>query len=128
MEANNKMYWKDLIEKLKNNENLKNVEVDYNNEQIDFKEVALLNRFGFRVPESLVYYNDNEIDFSDDPDITQEDLETGAISWSVKANFMLEPEIKQWIKKEKIELNTLIPQLMKSFYETVKHVQKNAAL
>jgi len=95
MEANNKMYWKDLIEKLKNNENLKNVEVDYNNEQIDFKEVALLNRFGFRVPESLVYYNDNEIDFSDDPDITQEDLETGAISWSVKANFMLEPEVAE---------------------------------
>ncbi len=73
------MYWKDLIEKLKNNENLKNVEVDYNNEQIDFKEVALLNRFGFRVPESLVYYNDNDIDFSDDPDITQEDLENGTI-------------------------------------------------
>jgi len=128
MKIINKVYWKDLIKMLKNNEIPKNIEIDLNNEIIDFKDVALLNRFGFRVPENLINYDDQNIDFSDDPDITDEDIETEKISWSVKANFVLEPEIKQWIKKEKIEINYLIPQLMKNFYETVKYINKNAVL
>jgi len=128
METTNKIYWKDLVEMLQNNEIPQNIEIDLNDEMIEFKNVSLLNRFGFRVPEKQIIYDDDNIDFCDDPDITDEDIETGKISWSVKANFMLEPEIKQWIKNEKIEINSLIPQLMKNFYETVKHIQKNAAL
>ena len=103
-------------------------DIDFNNEKLYFKDVALLNRFGYRVPENLIEYNDNDIDFSDDPEVTEDDLSTGKISWSVKANFVLDSEIKQWIANEKIEINTLIPQLMKNFYETLKHLQNNAAL
>lgn len=128
METINKVYWKDLVEMLSNNGVPQNIEIDFKNENVPFKEVALLNRFGFRVPENLVAYEDENIDFSDDPDITDEDMETGKISWSVKANFMLEPEIKQWIEEEHIEINSLIPKLMKSFYETVKHIRNSAAL
>lgn len=128
METSNKIHWKYLVETLSNNEVPQNIEIDFKNENIPFKEAALLNRFGFRVPENLVAYDDENIDFSDDPDITDEDMETGKISWSVKANFMLEPEIKQWIEEEHIEINSLIPKLMKSFYETVKHIRNSAAL
>jgi len=128
MEIMNIIYWKDLVRMLQNNEIPKNSEVDLKNDMIDFKNVSLLNRFGFRVPENQINYDDDKIDFSDDPDITDDDIDTGKISWSVRANFILEPEIKAWIKNEKIEINSLIPQLMKNFYETVKNIQKNAAL
>jgi hypothetical protein len=128
MKTANKIYWKELVEILQKNEKPENVEIDFRNEMLDFKNVSLLNRFGFNVPKNLINYDDENIDFSDDPDITDEDIETGKISWSIKANFNIEPEIKQWIKTEKIEINSLIPQLMKNFYETVKQIKKNAAI
>ena len=128
MEASNEIYWRDLVNLLQKNEVPFNCKINFNGERVEFKSVSLLNRFGFRVPADLIIYNDESIDFSDDPEITDEDIETGRISWSIKANFMLEPEIKQWIKKEKIEINSLIPQLMKNFYDTVKQIQQNAAL
>jgi len=81
-----------------------------------------------QVPEHLGFYDDENIDFSDDPDISDEDLKTGKVAWSVKANFMLDPEIKQWLEKESIEINTLIPKLIRNFYETVQRIQQNAAL
>ncbi len=128
MEILNKMYWRDLVFMLLQNEIPQNIEVDFNDEKIGFSQAALLNQHNFRVPEKLIEYADDDIDFSDDPDITDEDFRSGKLSWSVRANFNLEPEIALWIKKEKIELNTLIPQLMKNFYETLKQLKKNAAL
>lgn len=128
MKTKNNTYWKNVVNSLKNNKIPKSKEIDFNNETIGFKDVALLNRFGFRVPENLITYSDDEIAFDDDADVTKDDLESGKISWSVRANFNIEPEIKQWLEREKIEVNSLIPQLMKNFYETMKHIHKNTAL
>ena len=105
MKIKNKKYWKNVVNNLKNNKILKTKEIDFNNETIGFKDVALLNRHGFRVPENLIAYNDDEIDFKDDSDVTNDDLDSGKISWSIRANFNLEPEIKQWLEREKIEVN-----------------------
>lgn len=129
METGIYIYWKDIIHLIQNKKELpESIEIDFRQDKIDLKNVSLLNSFGFRVPENLIQYNDDDIDFSDDPDITDVDLETGKISWAIKANFLLDPEIKQWIMSEKIEINSLIPKLMKNFYETVKHIKNNAAL
>jgi hypothetical protein len=40
----------------------------------------------------------------------------------------LDIEIKQWIKQEKIDVNKLLTQLIKNFYETSKNINKRAAL
>jgi hypothetical protein len=125
METINYMYWRDLKTLLLSNTVPENVKIDLKDEKIAFADAAFFNRFGFRIPENLIEYEDSSIDFSDDADITDEDIETGKISWTINANFDLEPEIKQWIKKENIEINTLIPQLVKNFYETLKNINKN---
>jgi|GEM_PF-1276880 len=127
METTNYIYWRDLKTLLLSNTVPENVKIDFKDEKIAFADAALFNRFGFRIPENLIEYEDSSIDFSDDADITDEDIETGKISWTINANFDLEPEIKQWIKKENIEINTLIPQLVKNFYETLKNINKNVA-
>jgi len=89
------------------------------NPQIDktlgVKEVALLNRYGYRVPDELIVYNDDDIDFSDDADITDDDLQCGKIKWSYKAEIQLKPEVKLWIQQEKINLNELIGNLVENF-------------
>jgi len=75
----------------------------------------------------LIEYSDESIDFSDDTDVTEQEIKINKILWSIRANFLVEPEIKQWISKERIEINTLIPHLMKNFYETMKHIHKTPA-
>lgn len=42
--------------------------------------------------------------------------------------FPLDKEVRKWIVKQNINLNELIPQLLKNFYQTMKAVQKNAAI
>ncbi len=128
MDPVNKVYWKDLIEMIKQNKAHNKTEIDFKNEKIGFKDVALLNRNGFRVPENLIEYNDAEINFSDDPDITDEDIKSGKIQWINTTEFPIDEEIRIWLLKENIKLNELIPQLIKNFYQTVKSIQKNAAV
>jgi hypothetical protein len=127
MESLQIIYWKDLIEKIQTEQIPQNISIDFKDEQIPYKDVALLNRFGFRVPENLVYYDDQEIDFSDDADIIDDDLKTGKISWTLRSNFNVEPEIKEWIQSEKIELNALIPKLLKNYFDNLKRIGGKAA-
>ena len=75
----------------------------------------------------MVYYDD-DIDCSDIDEITDEDIKSGKIQWIDTREFPIDEEIRIWILKENIKLNELIPQLIKNFYQTVKSIQKNAAL
>ena len=123
-----KKYWKDVLEMIKHNIEIKDILIDFNNEKIEFKDVALLNRNGIKVPEELIYYDDDAIDFSDDPDMTNEDFATEKLIWNVKTSLPLDKELKDWITKEKIDINKLVVKLMRNFYETVKDFPQNAAL
>jgi len=124
----NKIYWKELIDMLNKGLEIKDYEIDFKNEKVDFKNVALLNRNGIRVPEELVHYDDNDIDFSDDPELTDEEISKINLSYRFAEILPVEPEIREWIKKERIDINTLAAQLIKNFYETAKSISKNAAL
>ncbi len=123
-----KTYWKDVLKKINNNLEIKDISIDFNNEKVEFKDVALLNRYGIEVPEEFIYYDDEKIDFSDDLDITDEDFETGKLIWNLKTSLPLDKELKEWIIREKIDINKLIVKLVKNFYETVKDFPKKAAL
>ncbi len=97
-------------------------------EKIEVTDAILLGSNNISIPKGLVWYNDDVTDFSDDADICKEDFETGKLSWMINTSLPLEPEIKQWIKREKIDVDKLLTQLVKNFYETVKSVNKNVAM
>jgi hypothetical protein len=69
------------IQLLKENTDLSHYEIEFNEAPIKALDVILLDRNGISVPESLIYYNDAAIDFSDDPDLMDEDLANGKIKW-----------------------------------------------
>lgn len=125
---NKKIYWKELVNMLNKGLEIEDYEVDFRNEKIDFKDVALLNRNGIRVPDELVHYDDNDIDFSDDPELTDEEINKINLSYRFAESLAVEPEIKEWIRRERIDINTLAAQLIRNFYQTVKTIPKNAAL
>lgn len=123
-----KIYWKKAIELLKNGTKISQDEIDFNNEQIPVIEVTFLNNNAIRVPENLIFYDDDNIDCSDIPEITEDDINTGKIQWINLNEFPIDNDVRSWIVSQNIKLNELLPHLLKNFYQTMKHIQKNAAL
>jgi len=128
LKMKNKIYWKEFVEKLSKGLDLKDFEIDFKNEKIDFKTVALLNRNGIKVPKELVQYADKDIDFSNDPELTDKEIENINMSFKLVETLPVKPEIKEWLKNERIDVNSLAAQLIRNFYYTVKNIQKNTAI
>ncbi len=118
----------EAIKMLKSGMDISEYKVVFNDEKIEALYAILLGKNKIEVPEELIYYDDDAIDFSDDPDITDEDLETGKIVWSIKTSLPVDKELKDWIVKEKVDVDKLLIKLMRNFYETVKDFPKKAAL
>lgn len=119
---------REAIKLLEAGKDISTYKVVFNQEKIEALEAILLGKNNIVVPEELIYYNDDTIDFSDDPDITDEDLEKGQIVWSIKTSLPVDKELKDWIEKEKIDVDRLLIKLMRNFYETVKDFPKKAAM
>ncbi len=78
---------KKAVESLKRGEKIAAERVRFNGEMVEALDAMLLRKHGVAVPESLVFYDDDAIDFSDIPELTDEELSRG-----VRANTMFRPE------------------------------------
>ncbi len=122
-----KTHWKTILEWIEKGENLQNIEIEFDNDAIPWKEAMILGKQGFEIPQNCIDYQDDAIDYSDIEPITEQDIESGKINWSINAELALEKEITDWIKKENININEFATKLIRNFYEGVKYLQKNAA-
>ncbi|MBT3209076.1 MAG: hypothetical protein HN704_16960 [Bacteroidetes bacterium] len=120
-----KLYWKDAIELLENDNDVSPLEIDFRNEKIPIKEVGFLNKHQIRVPENLISYDDENIDCSDIPEITEEDIKSSKIQWIKMEEFPIDKEIRNWVVSQKINLNELLPHLLENFYQSIKFAKKN---
>ena len=118
----------EAIKLLKTNEDISVFKIVFNNVKIEALDAILLGKNMIKVPEELIYYDDDAIDFSDDPNITDEDFETGKLIWNIKTSLSVDKELKDWIVKENVDVNKLVVKLMRNFYETVKEFPKKVAL
>ena len=118
----------EAIKLLKAGKDISNYKIVFNKNKIEALDAILLGKNKINVPEELIYYDDSSIDFSNDPDISEEDLETGKIVWNIKTSLPVDKELKDWIIREKIDVDKLLIKLMKDFYETMKNFPKKAAL
>lgn len=118
---NNIIYWKDLVELLKKGKNPKNTEIDFNNEMISWKIVRLLSKNNYKVPQELIDYDDENIDYSDIPSITDEQIEKIENKTSIIVN--VDNEIAQWLNSKDIDYNKLINQWLHSVFDNVAKKQ-----
>ena len=103
-------------------------QIFFDGSSIDAIDAMLLGKNGIDVPDDLIEYDDENIDYSDIPAITDEDIASGKIKWIRKAEIPIRKEIDDWIKNEKIDINKLLSDLMENFYQTMKNIQSKAAL
>ena len=118
----------EAIKLLEAGEDISEYKVVFNEEKIEALKAIMLGKNKIEVPSELIYYDDDTIDFSDDPDTTDEDFDTGKLVWNLKTSLPIDKEIRDWITKEKIDVDKLLLKLMRNFYETLKDFPKKAAL
>ena len=119
-----KIHWRTILKKIEDGESLEGIEADFNNESILWKDAMILGRNGIEVPQELVDYDDENIDYSDIPSITDEDIKSGKIKWTINAELALEKEIADWIKEENININEFAAKLIRDFYDEIKSLPK----
>ncbi len=70
---------KEAIKLLKSGTNISDYKVVFNEDKVEALDAILLGKNKISVPEELIFYDDTSTDFSDDADITDEDIEAGRI-------------------------------------------------
>jgi hypothetical protein len=115
------------IQLLKAQKNLDNYEITFDSTPVEALDALLLRKNNIPVPQDLIFYDEESIDFSDDPGLTDEDIASGKIKWLVNAELALDQEVRSWIKEEHINLNALLTDLITVFYRNVKAVSKKVS-
>lgn len=113
----NKRNWYEIVSLLKAGNAVEGFDIVFNEEKIDVKTVALLNKHGFSVPENLIFYDDNDINFDDDPELNEEDFKNGDLIWHINVSVPTDLAIKAWIENEKIDTNKLLSELLRNYYK-----------
>jgi len=119
--------WKTVIKQIELGKSINNIEIVFDNDTIPWKDAMILGKNGIKVPQKYIDYDDDNIDYSDIPPITNDDISTGKIRWKINAELSLEKEITDWIKQENIDLSEFASKLIRNFYESVKYLSKKAA-
>ena len=114
----------EAIALLKDKKALSGKKVKFDSTKVEAMDAFLLKKNGIKVPSKLVWYDDGSIDYSDSPEIRDEDLKTGRVKWVERVEVPLHDEIRTWIKKEEIDLSHLLARLITDFYHNVKFVQE----
>lgn len=102
-------------------------QVEFNNTKVEALDALLLGKNGFLVPEELIWYDEERINYDDIPPMTDEDLETGRLVRVLTVKVPLEKAIIDWIKAEKIDLDKLVPDLIKKYYSSLAKMKKPAS-
>jgi hypothetical protein len=109
----------EMISLLKAGEKPDSYKVVFNEAKVEALDAILLGKNGFLVPEELIWYDDESINYDDDPGLTEDDIEAGRLVRVMTLKVPVDKEVANWIKKEKIDINQLAAGLIKRFYRNL---------
>lgn len=111
---------KKAIELLRGGQPISDYDIHFNDDKVEALDAFLLRKNGVALPDHLVFYDDDSIDFDDDADITTEDFENEKLVRVLRAEVAIDKEIADWVSQSNINVNQLLTNLMKDFYKNAK--------
>ena len=121
-----KIHWKKALELLKKNITVQFEDIEFN-EKIHIHNVIEFNKNNIDIPEHLINYDDNNIDCSDIPEITEIDINSEKLIRVLTAQIRIDTETEKWIKKSGINYNELLSKLLNNFHQSLKSLPNKAA-
>lgn len=111
---------KRAVELLRAGQTISGYDILFNDDKVEALDAFLLRKNGVVLPEHLVFYDDDSIDFEDDADIADDDFENGKLVRVLRAEVAVDKEIADWVSQGNINVNQLLTNLMKDFYKNAK--------
>ncbi|MBL7826948.1 MAG: hypothetical protein JNJ57_09985 [Saprospiraceae bacterium] len=111
---------KKAVELLRGGQTVSDYDIHFNDEKVQALDAFLLRKNGVILPDHLVFYDDDSIDFEDDAEITTEDFENEKLVRVLRAEVAIDNEIADWVSQSNINVNQLLANLMRDFYKNAK--------
>ena len=95
-------------------------------EGVEAVDAIVLGEAGIDVPEELIYYDDDAVaeDESFDGNWETIDSDVEEERKYVRLNMKVDPEIKDWITANNIDINSLVAKLVEDAYRTAQLIEK----
>ena len=84
-----------------------------------------LSKGGIVVPESAIYYDDDDIAYDEDFEGDWVRVNTATKS-KTEVRITLQDDIKQWVEENNVQLDQLIEKLLDGFYRAQKMTSEKA--
>lgn len=111
---------KKAVELLRGGQTVKDYHILFNDDKVEALDAFLLRKNGIALPDHLVFYDDESIDYEDDADIATEDFDNEKLIRVLRAEVAVDKEIADWVSQGNINVNQLLTNLMKDFYKNAK--------
>lgn len=135
---------KEAVQRVNNGGNLEGVVLDESTiKQVNVRDAMVLSRGGIVIPEQNIYYRDEEIEYDEDIDELVVSSGLVKLSWEEKAkraekygekskegkDAMIdlstkEPEIDDWIAKNRKKLETLLKPIVINLFNAEKVIKE----
>jgi hypothetical protein len=108
------------VELLRSGQSISGYQIQFTEDKVEALDAFLLRKNGIELPDYLVFYDDESIDFGDDVDISAEDFVHEKLVRVLRAEVVVDQEIADWVSQDNINVNQLLTNLMKDFYKNAK--------
>ncbi len=90
-------------------EQIPNVEIDFSEGQINYKQVMELARLGYKVPQSIIDYKDNEIeDDEDNPFFSDNFIQQIKEEYLTEVKLTIPKKYLEYMKQKKINISNML--------------------
>lgn len=121
---NNKISVSEALQKLEAGDAISDYSIDFDRIKVEALDVMKLSKGGIVVPESAIYYDDNDMAYDEDFEGEWTRVNTPATGTQTEVKITLDDDVRQWIATNNVKLDHLIERLVESFYRTQKLVSE----
>jgi hypothetical protein len=127
MMTKSKISVSEALRMIESGQPLKGYSIDFERIKIEALDVMKLAKNGIEVPESAIYYDDENIIGDEDTEedwkmIDYDPIEGLPPATEIKIN--LNNDIKSWLEKKNVSLENLVENLLNGFYNSQKIIEK----
>lgn len=114
----------EALQKIGSDEPLNDVSIDFNHIKIEALDVMKLAKAGIAVPESAIYYDNDDImpDEAFDGEWAPIASPPDAVATNVK--IPVRADVRRWLDANQVQLDELLASLLEGFYRSQKIVSE----
>lgn len=114
----------EALQKLEAGESVSDYSIDFDRIKVEALDVMKLTKGGIIVPESAIYYNDDDMAYDEEFEGDWVKVNAPANGQRTEVKITLDNDVRQWVEANQVQLDQLIEKLLDGFYRTQKLVSE----